>query len=250
MNTGEAPEKKINTSSPQKKGVVAETIETLVVAVLLALFIRAFFFSVFYIPSGSMLPTLKIKDRLIVNKMIYGLPNPFQEATFKDKLLFIFPNPFYLSSAKICQGKYFLPFKRTPQRMEVIVFKAPLDIVGGNIHKYKHPKTNITITTRFFKPSKAGSDYIKRVIGLPGEVIEIRRGVVFINGKEIPEAHTYYKDLANFGPIQIPEKCYFMMGDNRGNSSDSRVWGFVPAANIVGKAQLLIWPLTHFGFIR
>lgn len=244
----------MNTGDPQlikkKKGPIAETIETIVVAVLLALFIRAFFFSVFYIPSGSMIPSLQIKDRLIVNKMIYGLPNPLQESTFKNRLLFILPNPFYKCQAWLCQAKYIIPFKRKPKRFEVVVFKAPLAVVAGNIHTYTHPKTKRITTTRFFSPSKAGSDYIKRVIGLPGEVIELRKGIVYINDKKLIEDHKHYSDQANFGPIKIPENCYFMMGDNRGNSSDSRVWGVVPEANIVGKAQLIIWPLTHSGFIR
>ncbi|MFC1517056.1 signal peptidase I [Candidatus Margulisiibacteriota bacterium] len=233
-----------------KKGPLAETIETIVVAVLLALFIRAFFFSVFYIPSGSMIPTLKIRDRLIVNKMIYGLPNPLQESVFKKKILFIFPNPFYKSTSGLCQRKYIIPFKRMPQRMEVVVFKAPLSSQVNHIQIYKDPRTGQITTTRFFNPAKAGSDYIKRVIGLPGDILQLRQGILYINGKKIEETHTFYADQANFGPIQVPEDHYFMMGDNRGNSSDSRVWGFVPKANIVGKAQLLIWPLTHFGFIR
>lgn len=244
------PEEQDKKPTTRHKGPLYETIETIVIAVLLALFIRAFFFSVFYIPSGSMIPTLQIKDRLIVNKMIYGLPNPLQESTFKDKLLFIFPNPFYKSSAKLCQLKYLIPFKRKPKRMEIVVFKAPLETVGGSTHSYTDLQTYKKTVTRFFRPSKPGSDYIKRVIGLPGEVIQVTNGAVYINGKQLAEDHTYYKDRTNFGPIHIPDNCYFMMGDNRGNSSDSRVWGFVPKDNIVGKAQLLIWPLTHFGFIR
>lgn len=233
-----------------KKGPIAETIETLFVALIMALFIRAFFFSVFFIPSGSMIPTLLIKDRLIVNKMIFGIPNPLQEMTFNQKTLFILPNPLYRSSLAICRPKYLLPFSRKPKRLEIIVFKAPLDVIGGNTHQYFDRNRGLITTTYFFPPSKPGSDYIKRVIGLPGDVIEVRKGIVYVNKKELKETHTYYPDLSNFGPVQVPQHCYFMMGDNRANSSDGRVWGFVPEENIVGKASILIWPLSRIGFIK
>ena len=234
----------------KKKGPIAETVETLVVALLMALFIRAFFFSVFYIPSGSMIPTLLIKDRLIVNKMIFGLPNPMQEATFNQKILFFIPNPFFKSDWGICTHKYLIPFSRKPKRLEVIVFKAPLENVGGATATYKDMRRGILATTRFFPSAKPGSDYIKRLIGLPGEVIELKKGVIYINSKKLDETHTYYPDQANFGPVQVPTSCYFMMGDNRAYSSDSRVWGFVPQENIVGRAEVLLWPLNRIKLIR
>jgi signal peptidase I len=233
-----------------QKGPVAEVIETLVVAFAMALLIRAFFFSVFYIPSGSMIPTLLIKDRLIVNKMIFGLPNPLQEMTFNKKLLFIFPNPLYKNTSAICQKKYIIPFRRKPKRMEVIVFKAPFKTVNGNVWGSIDPVTGEERSIYFYDPAKGGSDYIKRVVGLPGEILAVRRGTIYINGKRIKELHTYHPDLSNFGPIKIPEKCYFMMGDNRPNSSDSRFWGVVPEDHLVGKAQVLLWPPKQMGLIR
>jgi signal peptidase I len=233
-----------------KKGPIAETVETLLVALLMALFIRAFFFSVFYIPSGSMIPTLLLKDRLIVNKMIFGLPNPLQESSFNQKFLFFFPNPLYKSQAWLCRPKYLIKFSRKPKRMEVLVFKAPLEIVGGPTNKYLDKKRGLLTTTYFFPPSKPGSDYIKRLIGLPGDVVELRKGIIYINKTKLEEKHLYYPDQANFGPVQVPTACYFMMGDNRAQSSDSRVWGFVQEDNIVGKAAFKIWPLFRIGFIR
>ncbi len=234
----------------KKKTPLHETIETLVVALVMALFIRAFFFSVFFIPSGSMIPTLLIKDRLIVNKMIFGVPNPLQESTFSQKMLFFIPNLLYRNNSALCRPKYLVRFSRRPKRLEVLVFKAPLDIVGGNTHTYHDKKRGTITTTYFFPPSKPGSDYIKRLIGLPGEVVMVRKGVIYINGKKLEETHLMNQDQANFGPVRVPEKCYFMMGDNRAQSSDGRVWGFVPEDNIVGKAEFLIWPLNRIGLIR
>ena len=250
MTEGISAEKLKETFLKLKKSPFYETIETLFVALLMALFIRAFFFSVFFIPSGSMIPTLLVKDRLIVNKMIFGIPNPLQEATFNQKILFFLPNPFYRSNVFFCRPKYLIPFSRKPKRLEVIVFKAPLEIVGGNTHIYKDIRRSLVTTTYFFPPSKPGSDYIKRLIGLPGDVVMVRKGDIYINGKKLEEKHMMNKDEANFGPVQVPEHCYFMMGDNRAQSSDGRVWGFVPEENIVGKAEVLIWPLNRIGLIK
>lgn len=160
--------------------------ETIVVALVLALIIRAFFLQVFWIPSGSMEPTFDINDRIVVNKVAY--------------------------------------FFRPPKRLEVIVFRqvAPADV-----------------------PKK---DLIKRLVGLPGETLELKNGVIHINGSPIGEKHTLNQDFANFGPVKIPADSFFVMGDNRPASADSRYWGFLPRKNIIGPAFLRIWPLTKFGF--
>ncbi|MGH9775640.1 MAG: signal peptidase I [Candidatus Acidiferrales bacterium] len=124
-----------------------------------------------------------------------------------------------------------VPLWRNPQRQQVIVFKAPL-------------------------PGEP--DYIKRDIGLPGDTIEVRKGVVFVNGKPLSEP--YRKDPPNpgdnFGPVTVPPNEYFMMGDNRDDSYDSRYWGFVPRANIVGTPLMIymsidapeeVWEPGHLG---
>jgi len=168
--------------------------ETIVVALILALIIRAFFLQVFWIPSGSMEPTFDIGDRIVVNKVVYNF--------------------------------------RRPQRLEVIVFRAVPSM------------------------SEAKKDLIKRVIGLPGEKLEVKKGEVYVNDKLLKEAHPLYNNYydlnslpAVFGPVQIPVDSYFVMGDNRPASADSRYWGSLPKKNIIGKAFLRIWPLTEFGSI-
>lgn len=161
--------------------------ETIIVALILALIIRAFFFQVFWIPSGSMEPTLDIGDRIVVNKMSY----------------------------------YF----REPKRMEVVVFRG---------------------VTTFGKEKR---DLIKRLIGLPGETLEVKEGVVYVNGKELKENHPMNLDYSNFGPVTIPADSYFVMGDNRPASADSRFWGFLPKKHLIGRAFLRIWPIAKFGLI-
>ncbi len=161
--------------------------ETLVVAFVLALIIRAFFLQVFWIPSGSMEPTLDINDRIVVNKVIYHF--------------------------------------REPRRLETIVFRQ----VGI--------------------PGVPKRDLIKRLVGLPGETLQVKNGIIFINGQSVEENHTLNQDFANFGPVKIPADSYFVMGDNRPASADSRYWGFLPKKNVIGPAFLRLWPLAKLGLI-
>lgn len=178
--------------------------EALIVAVVLALIIRTFLFQAFKIPSGSMLDTLLIGDHLLVNKFIYGTDLPFTDQN-------------YLAI-------------RNPQRGDVIVFEFPDDAE---------------------KPYFQRRDFIKRVIGEPGDTVEIKNKKVYINSElyDIPqEAHkdpqlvpaiASPRDFA--GPIQVPAGKYFVMGDNRDYSYDSRFWGFVPEKNIKGLAFIKYW---------
>ena len=202
-----------------KKGVIREYIEAIVVAVLIALCLRAFVIEAFKIPTGSMIPTLKIGDHIFVNKFVYGLRIPYTKIRFFD-------------------------FK-TPKRGEVIVFIFPLD---------------------------NSKDYIKRVVGLPGDTIELKEGLLFVNEtpvtqtaaqdltllNDLPdgdkfnlftektgEAEHYtqyfkYEDPQNYGPRTVPPGKLFVMGDNRNRSYDSRGWGFVPLSNVKGRA-LFVW---------
>lgn len=183
-------------------------------AVVIALFIMSFIIQAFKIPSGSMEDTLLIKDHLFVNKFIYGLRVPFNK---EKRYLMI----------------------RTPKRGDIVVFEYPKD---------------------------TSKDYIKRCIGLPGDTLEIRDKQVYINGEPIKEPYKVHKDpniysnaayvsvsrrnRDNFGPIIIPEAEYFMMGDNRDYSSDSRFWGPLQKKYVKGKALIKYWPPSRIGLIK
>ena len=215
--------------------VVLENVLSLGLAVFLVLVIRSSVIEAFKIPSGSMIPTLLVGDHIFVNKFAYGLIVPFTD--------WFGPEPVYI-------------FKReAPKRGDIIVFKWP-----KNEEIY----------------------YIKRIVGEPGESIELRGKEVLVNGKAIEstdlnlsdkekflrplegteytvnsveifrESHhdtkptimvmkdDYRWDWANFGPVTVPKDHFFVLGDNRDNSKDSRYWGFVPMKNVKGKA-MVIW---------
>jgi signal peptidase I len=186
-----------------KKSTAREYFESIVVAVILALFIRTFVVQAFKIPTGSMEENLLIGDHLLVNKFVYG-----PTATpLEDRVLPI---------DDISRG-------------DVIVFKYPVE------------------------PDR---DFIKRVIGLPGETVEVRDRNVYINGAPIDEPYVHYLLPASssdyhevtsydvrerYGPVMVPADHYFMMGDNRDNSQDSRYWGFLPRELVKGKALVIYW---------
>jgi signal peptidase I len=187
-----------------KKSVAREYFESLVIAVVLALFVRTWVFQAFKIPSGSMEPGLRIGDHLIVNKMIFA------------------PTASGLERA-VLPG-------RSIQRGDVIVFKFP---------------------------QQPDRDFIKRVIGLPGETLELRHKSVYINGAPLDEkVYAHYLEPPSmtgqvspddrreeYGPITVPAGQYFMMGDNRDNSEDSRYWGFMPASYVKGRALFIYFSL-------
>ena len=186
-----------------KKSTLREYFESAVIAVILALFVRTFVVQAFKIPTGSMENNLLIGDHLLVNKFVYG-PAP---TGFERTLLPI----------------------GTIKRGEVLVFKYP---------------------------EQPDRHFIKRVIGLPGETLEVRQKKVYINGKPLDEPYTHFLTAPagsafheetsfdvrdQYGPVTIPPDHYFMMGDNRDNSQDSRYWGFLPRENIRGRALLIYW---------
>jgi signal peptidase I len=187
----------IHGESP-KRSRFRENVEAILIAVIIALFIRTFVVQAFKIPSGSMKPTLLIGDHILVNKFIYGVKIP------------------YLSSV-------LLPVK-DPQRGDIVVFKFPVD------------------------PRK---DFIKRVIGVPGDVVEIQDKTIFINGRRVNHDYGVFSDPRviagnlkprdNLGPITVPPGALFVMGDNRDESFDSRFWGFVPIRDVSGKAFIIYW---------
>ena len=218
----------------EKKSLYREYFEALAIAVIAALVLRTFVLQAFRIPSGSMKDTLLVGDFLLVNKFVYGIRTP-------DRI----------SNTNIKIPHLRFPAFKEPKRGDIIIFQFPRD------------------------PS---IDYIKRCLGLPGDTIAIRNNQLYINEtaeKVVPlDANLYDQDEEatfayyhveletgalytirkrvngrrseqNYGPVVVPPDHYFMMGDNRDNSSDSRYWGFVPRENIIGKAAVI-----YFSFDR
>jgi signal peptidase I len=205
-----------------KKSFYKEWVEPFLIAAVVALFIRQFGVEAFKIPSGSMIPTLTIGDHLLVNKFLYGPRIPFTDSRF------------FMGAE--------------PKRGDIIVFKFPED---------------------------ESKNFIKRVVGVPGDRIEIRKGVLLINEQAVPLTEVketaekeqgsgqpfgrprvfdeqlggvthrmqYLRDQSgyDFGPVLVPKESVFVMGDNRDNSQDSRVWKFVKYEKILGKALIIYW---------
>ena len=197
----------------RSKPLWREYAEAIVIALVLALTIRVFLVQAFKIPSGSMIPSLQIGDHILVNKLAYGLQIP-QDCEFEASLL---PVTCYSSSM-------LFEFEK-PERGDIIVFRYPEDE-----HK----------------------DFIKRIIGLPGDTIHIRKKIVYINGEPFrDEPFTQRVDPGvidgrinprdNLDPITVPPNSYFVMGDNRDQSLDSRFWGYVQEHKIKGRAFLVYW---------
>lgn len=166
-----------------------EAFKTIGLSVVLALGIRQFVAEARYIPSESMLPTLEVNDRLIVEKISYHF------------------NP--------------------PQRGDIVVF-WPTDKL-----KQENPSLK--------------DAFIKRVIGLPNETVEVRNGLVYINGEPLEENYIAAPPDYQWGPETVPADSYLVLGDNRNNSYDSHFWGYVPRENIIGRAVVRFWPPNRVG---
>lgn len=178
-----------------RQTVFWEYAEALIWAVALALVLTTFIVQAFKIPSGSMLETLQIGDRLLVNKFLYGLKNPFTDE--------------YLIRGK------------DPQVGDIIVFRYPKD---------------------------RSLDYIKRIVGVPGDTLEMHNKILYRNGSPVQEPYVRQTQPLvvipgrdEWGPITVPEDKYFALGDNRDESSDSRFWGYLDRKDIRGKAWIIYW---------
>ncbi len=189
----------------KKKSALRDWTESIIIAFILALFIRTFVVQAFKIPTGSMRMTLIEGDRILVNKFIYGVKIPF----FEDLRL---------------------PALRKPMRGDVIVFISPED---------------------------KRRDFIKRLVGLPGETVEIKDRRIYINGKPVIDDKFAGKDYYNRGDygrenqaIVVPDDAYYVLGDNSASSRDSRYWGFVPKKYLLGKAIVIYWPPHRIRIIK
>lgn len=172
-------------SSPRENSWL-EASKTIGLSAILAFGIRSFVAEARYIPSGSMLPTLQINDRLIVDKISYK---------FQD-----------------------------PQRGDIVVF-SPTEVLSK---QYKDA-------------------FIKRIIGLPGDKVEVKNAKVFVNDRPLQENYIAEPPQYHWGPAIIPVNQYLVLGDNRNNSYDSHFWGFVPRHNIIGRAVVRFWPPERIG---
>jgi signal peptidase I len=190
------------TTAAFKKSIVREYFESIVIAVILALFVRTWVVQAFKIPTGSMENNLLIGDHLLVNKFVFG------------------PTPLAI-------GRAVLPV-RPIHRGDILVFKYP---------------------------EEPDRDFIKRVIGLPGETIELKNKKIYVNNQPLDEPYVHfltppssdYQEVTSydlrerFGPVTVPADKYFVMGDNRDNSQDSRYWGFLPRDYVKGRALIIYW---------
>lgn len=160
--------------------------EAFVIAVVLAIVIRTFFFQFRYIPTKSMVPNLNVNDRIGICKICYALSEP--------------------------------------ERGDIVTFKYPLD---------------------------RSLVYVKRLIGEPGDTVEIKDSILYINDEE--QAEDYLPEgleFGDFGPYPVPEGEYFMMGDNRNNSNDSRYWGTVERSDILGEVKFVYWPPGNMKWVE
>ena len=193
----------------ETKSKMREYIEAIVIAILIAFFIRTFIIQAFKIPSGSMKPTLQIGDHILVTKFIYGVKIPLIR-------------------------KDLIPVA-DPKRGDIVVFIYPVD---------------------------RSKDFVKRVVGVGGDTIEIRDKQIYINGQPYKDSYgvytddTLYPEVAqprdNFGPVTVPQGSIFVMGDNRNESSDSRIseLGMVDVRCVIGKVLLVVLPLDRIGEVE
>jgi signal peptidase I len=182
-----------------------------VVALVLALLIKSFLVQAFYIPSPSMNPTLANGDRVLVNKLVYR----FHE----------------------------------PRRGDVIVFSDPHPVAEA--HRNPVQSAWQWLTQGMGISTDPNKDFIKRVIGLPGDTVEIHFGTVYINGQPIKEPYlSPVKETRDYGPVKVPANSLFVLGDNRTDSGDSRFGlGFIPMNKVIGRAFVIVWPPSRMRWL-
>ena len=181
-------------NSPKKFTSIVRDLKNLVIWVLIALMIRWQVIEPRWIPSGSMLPTLQIQDKILIEKLTPKINKKNNFSKFKD---------------------------------QIIVFNAPDQLLDIGY--------------------ESNTALIKRVIGIPGDKIEVREGRLFINDLEQNKYPTDRNINYSIGPIIVPKQTLWVMGDNRNNSLDSHIWGALPYEKVIGRAIFRYWPLNHMG---
>ncbi|MGI8427321.1 MAG: signal peptidase I [Actinomycetota bacterium] len=176
----------------------------IIVALGIALLIKTFVVQAFYIPSGSMENTLMIGDRVLVSKFLYRFSEP------KSGQVIVFVSPFGETNPKVDRG----------------TFRNFLNSIAEDLGLKSTEK-----------------DFIKRVIATEGQTIQAKQGAVFVNNRKLTEPYLHDSGpIPDYGPTKIPKGKVFVMGDNRNNSQDSRVFGPISKSTILGRAFVLIWP--------
>lgn len=173
------------------KKTLIENVRLVAIALVIAIFVRFFIAEPRFIPSPSMVPTLAVGDRLLVEKVSYHL--------------------------------------HLPNRGDIVVFAPP-----PQLQEYGY---------------QASQAFIKRVIGLPGQQVQVSQGKVYVNGEPLAENYVLEAPQYEMPPVTVPAGQLFVMGDNRNDSNDSHVWGFLPIENVIGRALLRFWPLDKAGTI-
>jgi len=181
-------------AEPETSGwrkLVNENVRLVAIALVIAITVRLFIAEPRFIPSPSMVPTLAVGDRLLVEKVSYHLHPPVQG--------------------------------------DIVVFEPP-----PQLQEYGYT---------------ASQAFIKRVIGLPGQTVQVTDGKVYVDGKPLAEGYILEAPAYEMPPVEVPVDSLFVMGDNRNDSNDSHVWGFLPVQNVIGRAALRFWPLEKAGTV-
>jgi signal peptidase I len=219
MDDGDFEHGELDHEQDEEPGTLREVLVTVAAALLLAWLVQAYVVKPFRIPSGSMENTLRCGDRVLVNRLAYRYGSPHRG----DVVVFHPP-------ASVDHGK-----------------ADPSVVAGEGAAAPRDANGNRTVTA-------ASVNYIKRIIGLPGDKVEVRSNHAWVDGKELDEPYLHPLPKGggisaddNWGPYVVPQGTYLMLGDHRDNSADGRVFGFVPRQFLVGKAIMVYWPLQRFG---